>query len=75
MVDTMEREASIDTVSLGDGGAFFGEVVREAVDTALGEVLTACLARVRVAVAVVRKLRSSLEILQYQTIRPASHGS
>lgn len=71
MVDAMQSQTRVDPVGLGDGGTLLGQVVRQAVDASFGEMLAACLARVRVPIAVVRQLRSTLEVLGQQRIRAA----
>lgn len=73
IVDAVESQAGVDALGLRDGRTLLGEVVREAVDAALGEVLAAGLAAVVVAVAVVVQLGASLEELEDQGIGPATH--
>jgi hypothetical protein len=48
-------------------------VVREAVDTALWEILTACFAGMRIAVAIIIELRAALKVLQNEAIRTPAH--
>lgn len=71
--DAVELEAGSHAVRVGDGWTFLGDVRRQAVDAALGEVLAALLARVRIAVAVVVELRSADEILEDEGIRLSTH--
>lgn len=60
---------------LGDGGtlARLGDMVGEAVDSALGEVLTAKLAGVGVAVRVVGELGAAVEVRRDDLVRLPAH--
>lgn len=71
--DAVELEAGSHAVGIGDGRAFLGDVRRQAVDAALGEVLAALLAGVRIAVAVVVELWPADEVLEDEGVRLATH--
>lgn len=71
--DAVELETRPHAVGVGDGRAFLGDVRRQAVDAALGEVLAALLAGVRVAVAVVVELWPAHKVLEDEGVRLATH--
>lgn len=71
--DAVELETGAHAVGIGDGRAFLGDVRRQAVDAALGEVLAALLARVRIAVAVVVELWPAHKVLEDEGVRLAAH--
>lgn len=71
--DAVELETRPHAVGIGNGRAFLGDVRRQAVDAALGEVLAALLAGVRIAVAVVVELWPADKVLEDEGVRLASH--
>lgn len=73
LCDAMKFKAGSHTFRVRDGGTSFGNMRRQTVDTALGEVLSALLARMGVSIAVVVQLGATLEVFENQRVRPASH--
>lgn len=73
LCDAMEFETGSHAFRVGNGGASFGDMSCQTVDSTLGEVLSALLARMRVSIAVVVQLGPALEVLEDQRVRSASH--
>ena len=69
----MELQAGAHAVRLGNSWTLSGDVRCQTVDPALGEVLAALLARVRIAVAVVVEFGASNEVLEDEGVRLAAH--
>lgn len=72
-LEAIQGKDGIDTLGLANGRALFGQVIGEAVDASLGEILTAGLAPELITVAVILQFRTAVEVLEDHIIRLATH--